>query len=200
MTRQTTVPLRLLLPASTASPTLRSKGRDSPLSKASSTSVLPDSITPSAANTSPALTRMRSPTASQRAAMRSLVSSGRQRSTLGGMRLISASKAPAVRSRKRSSKARPLSRKNTNMVSESKYTVAPNRLSRSKVPQLLVTKVRAMPMATGTSIPMRRARTSRQALSKYGLHENTKTGRVSTQDAQRRSCSISGVTSPAVEK
>ena len=166
VTRQTTVPLRLLLPASTLSPTARSSGRDSPLSRASSTSVLPDSITPSAAKTSPARTRMRSPTASHRAATRSVLSSGKQRSTLCGMRLIKASSAPAVRSRKRSSRARPLSRKNTNMVSESKYTVAPNRLARSNVPQLLVTKVIAMPMATGTSMPMRRARRSRQALAK----------------------------------
>ena len=69
------------------------------------------------------------------------------------MRLISASNAPAVRSRKRSSKARPLSRKKTNMLSESKYTVAPNTLARSNVPQLLVTKVMAIPIATGTSMP-----------------------------------------------
>jgi hypothetical protein len=51
---------------------------------------------------------------------RSKSPSARCRSTLSGRRFIKASSAPAVRSRRRSSSQRPVSRKNTNMVSESK--------------------------------------------------------------------------------
>ena len=41
---------------------------------------------------------------------------------------------------------------------------------------------------------------SRQALLKNGLHENSTTGKLSTQDAQRSSFSMSGVMSPGCVK
>ena len=45
---------------------------------------------------------------------------------------------------------------------------------------------------------MRRWRTSRHALRKKGLHENSITGKVSTHEAQRSSCAMSSVMSPGL--
>ena len=66
----------------------------------------------------------------------------------------------------------------------------------SKVPAVLTTKVMPMPSATGRSMLMRRCSTSRSAAEKKGPQENSITGSVSTQEAQRSSCSISAVRSP----
>ena len=70
-TRTQSVEPRLKLPASTCAPTPRGRGRDSPVSSASSTLLAPCSTTPSAAKDSPLCTRSRSPTAMRRTATRS---------------------------------------------------------------------------------------------------------------------------------
>ena len=82
------------------------------------------------------------------------------------------------------------------MVSESKYTSPPKIPSGSNVPALLTRKVINMPKATGRSMLICRCRRSRNALVKKGPQENSMTGKVSTQDAQRSRRSISGVMSP----
>jgi hypothetical protein len=64
------------------------------------------------------------------------------------------------------------------------------------VAAVLAPKAIRMPSATGTSMPMVRWRRSRQALAKNGRHENSITGKVSTQEAQRSSCAASAVISP----
>ena len=173
------------LPAITASPMPRRNGRDSPVSRASSTMVLPVSTTPSPGKASPGSTRTRSPTFKRRKVTRSHAPFLLNRSTLSGKRFISASSAPAVRSRMRHSNQRPESRKKTNMVKESKYTSFPNTPSGSKVPSELTIKVMIMPKATGKSILMRRWRTSFQALRKNGLQENTSTNTDNSHEPQR---------------
>ena len=82
------------------------------------------------------------------------------------------------------------------MVSESKYTSWPNKPSGAKVAPLLATNVTAMPSATGTSMPIRRARKLRQAPAKNGPAENTITGRVSNQLPQLSNWRKSGASSP----
>ena len=72
-----------------------------------------------AGNASPGSTRMVSPTTTRRVATRTKLPSAARRSTLSVKRFITASRAPAVRSRRRSSSQRPVSRKKTNIVSES---------------------------------------------------------------------------------
>ena len=191
-----TVEFRLWLPATTISPGLRASGRDSPVNSASSTMVVPDSITPSAAKDSPGCTRTTSPAKSLRTATRSKVPSGLRRSMLSGKRFIRASIAPAVRSRKRNSSQRPVSRKNTNMVRESKYTSRPKMPRGSNVPTVLMAKVIPIPKATGRSMLIWPCRMSRKALRKNGPQEKSMTGRVSTQEAHRNSVSISVVRSP----
>jgi len=57
-----------------------------------------------------------------------------------------------------------------------------------------------MPSATGRSMLMRRWRRSRSALAKNGGHENTITGIVSTQLAQRSRLSKSGAIASTWEK
>ena len=84
-----------------------------------------------------------------------------------------------------------------NMVSESKYTSAPNTPPGSKVAPVLATKVMAMPSATGTSMPMWRVRSARQAPLKKGTAENTITGSVTIQLPQFSNCRISADSSPA---
>ena len=116
--------------------------------------------------------------------------------TLSGKRLSTASSAPAVRSRMRSSSQRPVSKKNTNMVNESKKTSTPKGPWGSKVPSVLTTKVTTMPSATGKSMLIWRSRRSRQALLKNGVHEKSITGKDSTQDAQRSKCTASSEISP----
>ena len=197
-TRTHSVALRLKLPASTDAPTPRRKGSDSPVSSASSTLLVPCSTTPSAANDSPGCTRSKSPTPRRRTATRSKVPSGVWRSAASGRRFITASSAPAVRSRRRSSSQRPLSKKKTNMVSESKYTSRPKVPLGSNVPAVLTANVTAIPKATGRSMPMRRCSTSCQALRKKGPQEKKTTGSVSTQDAQRSKDSISPLRSPGL--
>ena len=63
---------------------------------------------------------------------------------------------------------------------------------------VLTTKVMSMPMDTGKSMLTRRCTKSRQALPKNGPHEKNITGKLSTQDAQRKSCTMSGVMSPSI--
>ena len=82
------------------------------------------------------------------------------------------------------------------MVSESKYTSWPSGPSASKVAAVLTMKAIAMPSDTGRSMPMRRARRSRQALRKNGPQENSITGSVSTQEAHRSSRAASPDMSP----
>ncbi|MCY1531685.1 hypothetical protein D9M68_669190 [compost metagenome] len=118
--RTCTTAERLWLPASTRSPQGRGTGRDSPVSSASSAVVSPSITVPSAGKASPGRTRTTSPAPSRRTATRVHAPSGPRRSTLSGSRCISASSAPAVRSRSRASSQRPVSRKKTNIVSESK--------------------------------------------------------------------------------
>ena len=195
-TRISTADSRLMLPAQTSPPTVRQRGADSPVSRASSTRVLPASNGPSAGNTSPGNTRSTSPSAMRRTPTRTKRPSSPRRSTLSGKRFIRASSAPAVRSRRRNSSQRPVSRKKTNMVSESKYTSRPKRPSGSKVPRLLTIKVIAMPSATGRSMLMRRWRISLRALAKKGPQANRTTGRQMTQEAQRSKPSISALRSP----
>ena len=195
-TRMITAADKLWLPAITSPPSLRGKGRDSPVNSDSSARVLPCKMTPSAGKASPGNTRITSPALSRRTATRSKTPSAPRRSTLSGSRFIRASSAPAVRSRRRNSSQRPVSKKNTNMVKESKYTSAPKIPAGSKVPKELTIKVMAMPSATGKSMLMRRWRRSRRAFLKKGVHENSKTGSESTQEAQRSNCAMSGARSP----
>ena len=195
-TRTCTTLDKLWLPAITTPPALRDTGRDSPVSSASSTWVSPCKTTPSAGNVCPGKTRITSPTCKRRTATGSNVPSAHWRAMLSGKRFISASSAPAVRSRKRSSSQRPANKKKTNMVSESKYTSFPKVPCGSNVPTVLTTKVISMPTATGKSMLTRLFSTSRQALLKNGPHENNITGSVNTQEAQRSNCSISAVKSP----
>ena len=61
---------------------------------------------------------------------------------------------------------------------------------------LLATNVTRMPRATGTSMPMRRARKLRQAPLKNGPAENTITGKVSSQLPQFSNWRRSGASSP----
>ena len=68
--------------------------------------------------------------------------------------------------------------------------------SGSKVPALLTPKVISMPKATGRSMLMRRWARSRKALLKNGPQENSRTGSVNTQEAQRSNCDISADKSP----
>ena len=83
------------------------------------------------------------------------------------------------------------------MVSESYQTSAPHSEAESKVAAVLAPKAMAMPSATGTSMPMRLWRRSRRAAAKNGRQENSTTGSVSTQDAQRSSDCASAEMSPA---
>ena len=115
---------------------------------------------------------------------------------MSGRRLVRASSAPAVRSRSRISSQRPVSRKKTNIVSESKNTSAPSGPVGSKVPAELTMKVMAIPNAAGRSMLMRPCRRSRQAFVKNGPHEKNITGNEITQEAQRSSCTMSSVISP----
>ncbi len=69
-----------------------------------------------------------------------------------------------MRSRKRKVSQRPVSKKNTNMVKESKYTVSPHQPPGANVASELTTNAMAMPNATGKSMPTRRALRSCQAL------------------------------------
>ena len=184
----------------TALPFARAMGRDSPVISASSANVSPVNTVPSAGNASPGKTRITSPTASRRTAIRVNWPSALKRSTVSGRRCIKASKDPAVRARRRCSSQRPVSRKNTNIVSESKYTSWPHQPSGWNVAALLTAKVTAMPSATGKSMPMLRRLRSRQALPKNGPHENSTTGRLRTHDAQRSSFSMSGVMSPGAAR
>ena len=184
----------------TALPTACATGRDSPVISASSANVSPATNVPSAGNASPGNTRITSPTFKRRAATRTNAPSSPKRSTVSGRRCMSASREPAVRARRRCSSQRPVSRKNTNIVRESKYTACPHQPCASKVAALLTAKVTAMPKATGKSMLMLRRLRSRSALSKNGPHENSTTGRLSTHDAQRSSFSISGVMSPGCAK
>ena len=82
------------------------------------------------------------------------------------------------------------------MVTESYQTSAPQRDAGSKVAAELAPNAIRMPSATGTSMPTRRLRRSRSAEEKNGQQENSTTGSVSTQDAQRNRPWASGEMSP----
>ena len=171
---------------------MRSSGFDSPVSRASSTRLLPASTAPSAGFPSPGNTRIRSPGCCRRTGTRSNRPAASFRSTLCGRRRISASSAPAVRSRNRSSSSRPDSRKKTNIVTESYQTSPPP----PKVAAVLAPKATSTPSATGTSMPIRPLRTSRQAAEKNGRQENSTTGSVSTHEAHPSSATASAAISP----
>ena len=81
------------------------------------------------------------------------------------------------------------------MVSESKYTSCPNTPSGSKVAPVLATKVTSTPSATGTSMPIWRCRSPRQAPVKNGPAANTITGKLSSQLPQFSNCRRSGASS-----
>ena len=174
---------------------VRGSGVDSPVSSASSTWVSPSSTWPSAGN---ALARLHADAVAhgERAPARARCCRRRAPAPpCGGRRRISASSAPAVRSRSCSS-SRPDSRKNTNIVTESYQTSPPSgragrrwrpcwRRRRSGCP--------APPARPCRCAPWRR---SRQAERKKGPQENSSTGSVSSQEAQRSSAAMSGVISP----
>ena len=61
---------------------------------------------------------------------------------------------------------------------------------------VLAMKVMAMPSATGTSMPMCRERSARQAPLKKGAAENSITGSVTIQLPQFSNWPISAVSSP----
>ena len=65
------------------------------------------------------------------------------------------------------------------------------------VAQRLAKNATRMPMLTGTSMPTRRSRRSRQAERRNGLAENSITGKVSIRPMMRISCTMSGVMSEA---
>ena len=113
---------------------------------------------------------------------------------------MSFSSAPAVRSRRRSSSQRPVSKKNTNMVSESKYTSRPKGPAGSNVPSELTPKATSIASATGKSMLMRRSFKSSHAFLKNGPHENSTTGMASTHCAQRsRYCVCASIPPGAVK-
>ena len=199
-TRSSTGACRLMLPATTSSPTSFTTGLDSPVSSASSASVRPCSNTPSAAKASPASTRTRSPSARRESGTNSSRPASSSRRAPSGSRAIESSSVAATRCRARNSRLRPPSRKNTNIVSESKYTSWPNTPPGSKVAPELAMKVTSRPSATGTSMPMRRAFRLRHAPLKKGPAANTSTGSVSNQLAHCSRRCTSGAIVPGSAK
>ena len=82
------------------------------------------------------------------------------------------------------------------MVSESNHTSSPQGPVGSKVAAELTTNVTRMPIDTGVSMPTRPRLRSNQALRKNGPLAKNTTGRLSTQLAQRSSCTMSAGISP----
>ena len=82
------------------------------------------------------------------------------------------------------------------MLIESYQTSPPMAPLGSNVAAVLAPKAMTSPSATGTSIPIRLWRRSRQADSKNGRQENSSTGKVRIHEAQRSSAWMSGVISP----
>ena len=195
VTRTSTGAPRLMLPATTAAPQGLATGTLSPVSSDSSARLSPSTTLPSAGKAWPTGTRTRSPGASRCTLTVSTPPPANTRSAVSGMPASAASSTWATRWRARVSSRRPASKKLTNMVSESKYTSWPNRPSGSKVAPLLATKVTNTPSATGTSMPMRRARRQRQAPLMKGPAENTITGSVNSQLPQLSNCRRSGASS-----
>ncbi len=107
---------------------------------------------PSAGKASPGKTRTTSPTINRLTATRSKSPFSFSRSIVLGKRRIKTSKEPAVLSRMRNSIQRPVNRKNTSIVNESKYTSEPHQPLGSKVAAELTKKAIKMPNETGKSI------------------------------------------------
>ncbi len=162
----------------------------------SSTSVSPRTTCPSPANACPTATRTWSPNRKADKGTRSTLPASRSastaRSTASGRRALSDSSDCVTFSRARLSSQRPVSKKLTNMVSESKYTSGPSQPACPKVTPVLTPNMAAMPSATGASIEMRPCLSAAQAPLKKGPQENSITGRLSTQADQFISCQMSG--------
>ena len=120
------------------------------------------------------------------------------RFTMRGIRRISTSSAPAVLSRIFNSIHRPVKRKKTNMVSESKYTSFPSNPLGSNVAAVLTINIIKIPRDTGISILICLVFKSFSALLKKGPHENNMTGNVITQLAHSIRPFILLVISPGV--
>ena len=119
-TRIVTGAPRFRLPATTHSPGPRSTGRDSPVSSASSTCARPSINGPSVAKASPANTRTRSPMRNEPKGTGVKRPSASTRRTSAGSRAQASSSEAATRCCARKVSQRPTSRKDTNIVSESK--------------------------------------------------------------------------------
>ncbi len=199
-TRMLTGAPTLRLPATTASPSCRVTGRDSPVSSDSSARVQPSTITPSAAKASPCGTRTRSPTRSSSMSTGATPPAPSSRSTVRGTRAITSSSERSARWRARISSQRPPSRKLTNIVIESKYTSRPNRPPGAKAAPVLAAKATRMPSDTGTSMPMRRWRSARHAPPRKGAAEKHSTGSDRIQLPQSSRRLYSGDSSPGALK
>ena len=116
------------------------------------------------------------------------------------MRLTKASIAPSVLLCSLTSIKRAESKKNTNMVKESKYTTSPHQPLGSKVAAELTTKVMPMPKATGKSMLICLAFKSCQALLKNERLENSMTGKLNSQAAQLSKRLMSVSISPVLVK
>ena len=187
---------RLRLPAHKPSPLRRDTAADSPVIRASETSAPSPSNSPSAGTTAPRGTRTRSPTCSRCRLTCSVVPSSNTRQAVCGMEAAVDSRRSAARWRDRISRKRPSHRKARNMVRESKYTSGPKGPAGSKVDAVLAMKVTSRPRATGTSMPMRRARSENQAPRRKGMPANHNTGTERIQLPQFSNCRRSSLNSP----
>ena len=116
--------------------------------------------------------------------------------TAAGSRDSAPSSDAATRLRILSASQRPASRKLTNIVSESNKGSLPNIGPGANVAPVLTTKVSAMPIETGRSMPMRRWRRPSQASRNIGAAENSTTGMLSSQAAQSSSVRRSALIAP----
>ena len=188
-----TMPVRLWLPATTGCPSPRDKARDSPVSSASSTRVCAGDH--GSVGGEHLARQHADPVAGGELAHRQ-----RARTAVGRLPLDRLGHAaqpglpatPAVRSRK------PLLQQPPGQQEEDEHgdRVVPDLAAHGPVGIErgggACAEGDEQPSATGTSMPMRLWRRSRQADSKNGRQENSSTGKVSTHEAQRSSAWMSG--------
>jgi hypothetical protein len=91
---------------------------------------------------------------------------------------------------------RPARRKLTNIASESNNGSLPNSGPGANVAPVLTMNVRAMPIETGRSMPMRRWRRPSHASRNIGAAENTTTGMLRSQAAHSSSLRMSALIAP----
>ncbi|OIQ86130.1 hypothetical protein GALL_320330 [mine drainage metagenome] len=171
-----------MLPASTASPGSLATASASPVSSASSAWLLPSSTVPSTGTRLALGTCTTSPARSRVIATLCHRPSGSRRRTAAGSCSISSSAAWVLRWRRLASISRADSSSARNIVTESKYT---GPLPRTTLTQLTA-KAPHKPSTTGTSMPRRRMRRSRQQPCRKVQPENSNAGKVIDMLAQRK--------------